>query len=90
MRASMNVSLPPNLKEWVEDQVDSGGYGTASEFIRDMLRQSRVRQFQSRVDRMLLEAIESGESVEMTDKDWDEIRSTARAQAKRIRRRKSR
>jgi antitoxin ParD1/3/4 len=84
----MNVSLPPSLKNWVEKQVDSGGYGTASEFIRDMLRKARVQEVQTRVDKMLLEAIDS-ETVEMNDKDWTEIRATARSHAKQVRRQKS-
>jgi antitoxin ParD1/3/4 len=35
---TMNVSLPKSLVDFVEDEVTSGGYGTASEVVRDALR----------------------------------------------------
>jgi antitoxin ParD1/3/4 len=38
MRTSMNISLPGPLKEWIEEQVASGGYSTASEYVREVLR----------------------------------------------------
>ena len=40
----MNVSLPEDLKHWVDEQVREGGYGTASEYLRDMLRRARERE----------------------------------------------
>ena len=36
---SMNISLPESMKKFVEAEVAAGGYGTASEFIRDLLRE---------------------------------------------------
>jgi antitoxin ParD1/3/4 len=35
---TMNVSLPKPLVDFVEGEVTSGGYGTASEVVRDALR----------------------------------------------------
>lgn len=35
---TMNVSLPPELAAFVEREVASGEYGTASEVVRDGLR----------------------------------------------------
>ena len=35
----MNVSLPEKLKEDVDGRVETGGYGTASEYVRDLIRQ---------------------------------------------------
>lgn len=88
MRASTNVSLPPSLREWVDSQVETGGYGTASEFIRDILRQARARQAQTRIDSMLMEAVESKEEVEMDAADWAEIKATARKEARQAARSK--
>ena len=36
--ATMNVSLPQALAEFVEQEVQSGAYSTASEVVRDGLR----------------------------------------------------
>lgn len=35
----MNVSLPPVLKRIVDDRVSSGVYGSASEFVREAIRE---------------------------------------------------
>ena len=83
----MNVSLPVDLKHWVDEQVESGGYGTASEFLRDMLRRARERQFRRRIDEMLVEAVEGGTTV-MTDADWTSIRKAARASVVQPKRKK--
>ena len=42
--STMNVSLPEDLKAFVDRQVDEGGYGSTSEFVRDLLRREQDRQ----------------------------------------------
>ena len=78
MRATMNISLPPTLKDWVEQQVSRRGFGTASEYIRHVLREEQERQVRQRIDAALIEGIESGPSTSMTENDWDEIRNEGR------------
>jgi antitoxin ParD1/3/4 len=73
MRTTMNISLPASLKQWIEEQVSVGGYSTASEYIRDILR--REQNSRSKIDAHLMEAIKSGASTPMTRKDWRRIRS---------------
>ena len=41
--ATMNVSLPDSLKAWVESQTETGTYGNASEYIRDLIRKDQQR-----------------------------------------------
>ena len=36
--ATMNVSLPDDLKSFVDSQVSDGNYGSTSEYIRDLIR----------------------------------------------------
>ena len=79
----MNVSLPADLKRWVDEQVEAGGYGTASEYVRDLLRRARERQARRQVDAMLVEAVESGADTVMDGADWAAIRKAARAAATR-------
>jgi len=38
---TMNISLPENLKEFVESQVQSGNYSTVSEFMRELVRREQ-------------------------------------------------
>ena len=47
--STMNVSLPSELKSYVDEQVDDGGYGSTSEYIRDLIRRDRDRQHLRRV-----------------------------------------
>ncbi|MDY0871935.1 type II toxin-antitoxin system ParD family antitoxin [Dongia rigui] len=42
--ATMNVSLPEQMKAWVERQTESGLYGNASDYIRDLIRKDQVRK----------------------------------------------
>lgn len=74
----MNISLPPTLKEWVEDQVNRRGFGTASEYIRQVLRDEQERQVRQRIDTALIEGIDSGPSTAMTAKDWNDVRQEGR------------
>lgn len=86
----MNISLPVDLRQWVDKQVDEGGYGTASEYIRDMLRRKRERQVKQEVEALVLEAMESGATVVMDDRDFADIRNEARRSLKTLRARKAR
>ena len=36
--ATLNVSLPGYLKDWVAHQVDEGKYSSASDYLRDLIR----------------------------------------------------
>ncbi|WP_417516646.1 type II toxin-antitoxin system ParD family antitoxin [Minwuia sp.] len=36
--ATMNVSLPDEMREWVEQQAKSGRYSNASDYVRDLIR----------------------------------------------------
>ena len=74
----MNVSLPSPLKKWVERQVAKKGYGTADEFVVEMLRREQALEARERIDALLIEALDSGESTPMTEKDWERIRVAGR------------
>ncbi len=60
--ATMNVSLPDPMKEWVERQAQSGRYANASDYVRDLIRRDQERA--DRIDelrRLWDEGIASGE-----------------------------
>jgi antitoxin ParD1/3/4 len=42
--STMNVSLPEALKDFVDQQVQSGGYSTSSEYVRELIRKEQDRQ----------------------------------------------
>lgn len=43
--STMNISLPDGLKAFIDEQVAKRGYGTVSEYVRELIRkeQDRVR-----------------------------------------------
>lgn len=41
--ATMNVSLPDPMKEWVEAQAQTGRYANASDYVRDLIRRDQER-----------------------------------------------
>jgi antitoxin ParD1/3/4 len=42
--STMNISLPENLKDFVDEQVSQRGYGTSSEYVRELIRKDQDRQ----------------------------------------------
>jgi antitoxin ParD1/3/4 len=38
---TMNISLPDSLKAFVDEQVDTRGYSTSSEYVRELIRKDQ-------------------------------------------------
>jgi antitoxin ParD1/3/4 len=74
---TMNISLPDQLKKFVDDQVNSGQYSSVSEYVRELIRGDEKRRAQEKLEALLIEGIRSGEPTEMTRQDWAEIRQDA-------------
>jgi len=74
---TMSISLPDQLKEFVDKQVDSGRYSSVSEYIRDLIRDDEKRKAQDSLESLLMEGVQSGDPTEMTRQDWDDIRREA-------------
>lgn len=65
----MNVSLTPQLEELIRRKVESGMYGSASEVVREALRQMEARDRHQRLRLAIAEAdaeIERGAEDELT------------------------
>jgi len=41
--STMNISLPDSLKSFVDEQVSQRGYGTSSEYVRELIRKDQER-----------------------------------------------
>lgn len=76
--ATMNISLPDNLKNFVEMEVSEGGYSTTSEYFRMLLREAQERKAKARLEALLVEGLNSGEATPMTEDDWTDIRREVR------------
>lgn len=42
--ATMNISLPDQMKVWIDEHVKSGHYSNASDYVRDLIRRDNVRK----------------------------------------------
>lgn len=42
--STMNISLPDELKSFVDERVDHGGFGSTSEYVRDLIRRDQERE----------------------------------------------
>jgi antitoxin ParD1/3/4 len=42
--STMNISLPETMKTFVDEQVAERGFGTSSEYVRDLIRKEQDRQ----------------------------------------------
>jgi len=65
--ATMTISLPEPMREFIENEVAAGDYGSASELFREMVRDRQKRKAQERLEMLLLQGLESGEPIEVTD-----------------------
>ena len=70
----MNISLPAPMKAWLDRQVDEGQYGSASEYIRHLVRQAQVVSSRESIDEKLREALDGPASTPLTPADWKRIR----------------
>ena len=43
LMSTMNISLPDTLKSFVDQQVSTRGYGTSSEYVRELIRKDQDR-----------------------------------------------
>ncbi len=74
---TMNISLPDQLKDFVDGQVGSDRYSSVSEYVRDLIRDDEKRKAQEKLEALLVEGIQSGAATEMTAQDWTDIRTEA-------------
>jgi len=54
--ATLNISMPDELRAFIEARVNTGEYQSASDYLRDLIRHDREE-----TERLLMEGLESGE-----------------------------
>ena len=73
---SMNVSLPEELKQYAEAQTKNG-YSTASEYVRELIRTDQRRRMKDKLDAMLIEGLQSGDSIPVDATFWNDLKQEA-------------
>jgi len=76
--ATMNVSLPEQMKDWVEARAATGRYSNASDYVRDLIRRDQQRaEAIATLQQVVDDALASG----ISPRTPDEIFALARARA---------
>ncbi|MBB5202516.1 antitoxin ParD1/3/4 [Glaciimonas immobilis] len=74
----MNISLPEALKAFVDTEVSQGGYGTSSEYIRELIRKD---QNGKSLRRLLLDGARSEPLGQFDAAYFDGLRRMIKSQA---------
>ncbi|HKF47910.1 MAG TPA: type II toxin-antitoxin system ParD family antitoxin [Terracidiphilus sp.] len=74
---TLTISLPDSLKEFIEREVKTKGYGNVSEYVRGLLREAQEREANQRLEALLLEGMTSGGQAEASPEFWQELRRDA-------------
>ena len=75
--ATMNVSLPDPMREWVETQIKTGRYANASDYMRDLIRRDQE------LKDVLIGALEKGAASGVSRRTLDDAWKSAKARAKK-------
>jgi len=71
--ATMNVSLPDEMKLWAEAQAQDGRYGNVSDYVRDLIRRDQERAVAiAELQALIDEGIASGVSEMSMDEIFEE------------------
>ncbi len=74
--ATMNVSLPDPMKQWVESRAETGRYANASDYVRDLIRKDQERSDKTAaMQRFVDEGLESGTGRRSKDSLFEEARA---------------
>ena len=71
----MNISLPDSLKEFVDEQVSQRGYGTSSEYVRELIRKDQNRL---QLRGLLIAGAQSAQTRPVDDAYFDSLRRKAK------------
>jgi antitoxin ParD1/3/4 len=80
--ATMTVSLPDPMKDWIEAQIRLGDYASVSDYVRDLVRRDRERREQDLTMDALRKKLAASRTSGVTDRTVDDIFAEARDIAK--------
>ena len=75
---TMNISLPDALKAFIDEQVAGRGYGTSSEYVRELIRKDQDRQ---RLRSLLLDGAGSAPGSKADAHYFEDLRARVRTRS---------
>jgi len=79
--ATMNMSLPDELKEFVDEEVRAGGYASTSDYMRDLIRQRQRAKAAEFLRQLIAEGLGSGPATPIEPDYFERMRDRARTRA---------
>ena len=76
----LTISMPDQMNDWVESQINSGRYGNVSEYFRDLVRRDQERRDNAVNELRVL--VDRAEASGISDRSLEEIREAARTEAR--------
>ena len=74
--ATMNISVPDPMKDWVQAQIDNGQYASSSDYVRDLIRKDQENKDKlAALHAAIRLGIDSGEAGEL---DIEAVKKKAR------------
>lgn len=67
--ASLNISMPDELRDFITQRTKETHHATPTEYIRSLVREDQKRADQERLEKLLLEGLESGKGTVVKDLD---------------------
>ena len=75
---TVTISLPESLKEFIDHQLATKGYGNVSEYFRSLLREAQKEEEDARLEALLLEGLAGGDDIPVTPAFWKDLKLEAR------------
>ena len=64
--ATMNISVPDPMKDWVQAQINEGKYASSSDYVRDLIRKDQQEKDKlTALQAAITLGIESGQAGEL-------------------------
>jgi antitoxin ParD1/3/4 len=70
----MKIFLPESLTAFVEQQVASGKYANAEQYLGALIEADQKQKAREHLEALVQEGLDSGPAAEMTAPDWEHIR----------------
>jgi antitoxin ParD1/3/4 len=74
---TLTISLPESLKDFIDREVETKGYGNVSEYVRGLLRDAQAKEADARLEALMIEGLTTGEDIPLTPAFWSELRQDA-------------
>jgi antitoxin ParD1/3/4 len=74
---TVTISLPESLKEFVDGQLATKGFGNVSEYFRSLLREAQEQEKDARLEGLLLEGLAAGKDIPLTREFWRDLKTEA-------------